>query len=135
MVLTDGMQNAVQFLAKDLIIDYNETNFFEGATAKDKFVGEVLSFGQVDGFQFAVPIGLEAYAINVNRAMFEKAGYIDAKGDIIIPQTWQELYEYAKKMTIVEGGKVVQQGMTISNGARMPPHLCLRRNVRLTVLI
>jgi len=116
VVLTDGMQNAVQFLAKDLIIDYNDTNFFEGATAKENFVGEVLSFGEVDGFQFALPISLETYAINVNRAMFEKAGYIDAQGNIIQPQSWEELYEYAKKMTITEGGKVVQQGMTIQWG-------------------
>lgn len=116
VVLTDGMMNAVQFLAKDLIIDYNETNFFEGATVKENFVGDVLSFGEVDGFQFALPISLETYAINVNRKMFEAAGYIDAEGNIIQPQSWQELYEYAKKMTIVEGGKVVQQGMTIQWG-------------------
>ncbi len=116
VVLTDGMQNAVQFLAKDLIINYNETDFFEGTTAKENFVGEVLSFGEIDGFQFALPISLETYAINVNREMFEAAGYIDAQGNIIQPKSWQELYEYAKKMTIVEGGKVVQQGMTIQWG-------------------
>ncbi len=116
IAMVDGTATAVQFLAKDLLIDFNETDFFQGSTAKENFVGKSLSFGDLDGFQFAIPISLETYAINVNKKMFDEAGLLDANGNVIQPKDWNELYEYAKKMTKVEGGKVTQQGMTIQWG-------------------
>ncbi|MEK5444658.1 ABC transporter substrate-binding protein [Fredinandcohnia sp. FSL W7-1320] len=116
IAMVDGTATAVQFLAKDLLIDFNETDFFQGPTAKENFVGNSVSFGEIDGFQFAIPISLETYAINVNKKMFEEAGLLDADGKVIQPKDWNELYEYAKKMTKVEGGKVTQQGMTIQWG-------------------
>jgi multiple sugar transport system substrate-binding protein len=116
VVVVDGTASAVQYLAKDLVVDFNKTEFFTGNTTKDKFVGKTLSFGDLDGVQFAIPISLEAYAINVNTTMFKEAGLTDAQGKIINPKNWQEIYEYAKKMTIKDGSKVTQQGMTIQWG-------------------
>jgi multiple sugar transport system substrate-binding protein len=116
VVIVDGTQSAIQYLAKDLIIDFNKTDFFKGNTTKDKFVGKTASYGEVDGFQYAIPISLEAYAINVNKKMFQDAGLTDAQGNVVQPKNWQEIYEYAKKLTKKEGGKVTQQGMTIQWG-------------------
>ena len=116
VVIIDGSSNAAQFLTKDLIYDFNELNFFEGETAREHFVGNSLSFGELNGVQFAIPISLETYAINANKKMFEAAGLTDENGEIILPKDWNEIYEYAKKMTIKEGDKVVQQGMTIQWG-------------------
>lgn len=116
VVIIDGTSNAVQFLSRDLIVDFNQTNFFQGKTAKENFVGDSLSFGALGDVQFAIPTALEAYAINANKKMFAEAGLTDANGDIIPPKDWNEIYEYAKKMTKVENGKVVQQGMTIQWG-------------------
>ena len=74
IVIIDGTSNAVQFMARDLIINFNETNFFEGKTSKENFVGDVLSFGDYNGFQFAIPFALEAYAFNANKRMLADAG-------------------------------------------------------------
>jgi multiple sugar transport system substrate-binding protein len=116
IVMVDGSQEAVQYMAKDLLVDFNKTNFFTGATAKDKFVGTSLKFGDLNGFQFAIPISLETYAINVNKKMFQDAGLTDAQGNVIQPKNWQEVYDDAKKLTKKDGGKVTQQGMTIQWG-------------------
>jgi ABC-type glycerol-3-phosphate transport system substrate-binding protein len=116
IVVVDGASVAVQFLAKDLIIDFNKTDFFEGPTAKDKFVGETLKFDSLDGVQFAIPIGLETYNISANKTFFEEAGLLDANGDIPAPKDWNELYEMAKAMTVESGGSVTRPGMTIQWG-------------------
>ena len=116
VVVVDGASVAVQFLARDLIIDFNKTDFFEGPTSKDAFVGETLSFTSLDDVQFAIPIGLETYNISANKTYFEKAGLLDANGEVPDPQTWDELYEMAAAMTERSDGKVTRPGMTIQWG-------------------
>lgn len=116
VVVVDGSSVAVQFLAKDMIIDFNKTDFFSGPTAKDKFVGESLKFNTLAGVQFAIPIGLETYNISANKKYFDKAGLTGANGQIPNPATWDELYEMAKKLTVKQGNTVKTPGMTIQWG-------------------
>lgn len=116
IVVVDGSSVAVQFLAKNMIIDFNKTNFFTGDTAKDKFVGETLKFNSLDGVQFAIPIGLETYNISANKKYFAKAGLLDANGNIPNPATWDDLYAMAKKMMVKSGNSVKMPGMTIQWG-------------------
>ena len=116
IVVVDGASVAVQFLAKDLIVDFNKTDFFEGATAKENFVGETLSYDSLGEVQFAIPIGLETYNISANKKYFADAGLLDANGDIPEPQDWDELYDMAKAMTVKDGANVVRPGMTIQWG-------------------
>lgn len=117
VVVVDGASVAVQFLAKDLIIDFNETDFFEGPTAKENFVGESLSFDELNGVQFAIPIGLETYNISANKSFFDEAGILDADGNIPAPQSWDDVYEMAAAMTEKDGsGNVTRPGMTIQWG-------------------
>ncbi len=111
IVVTDGASVAVQFLAKDLIIDFNKTDFFEGDTAKENFIGETLNFDSLDGVQFAIPIGLETYNISANKTFFDEAGLLDANGDIPAPKDWDELYDMAKAMATAD-----HPGMTIQWG-------------------
>ena len=111
VVIIDGTSNAIQFMARDMIINFNETNFFEGKTAKENFVGNVLSFGLYNDFQFAIPFAMEAYAFNANKAMFADAGLTDASGNIVPPATWEDVLEYARKMH--KDGKT---GMTLQWG-------------------
>lgn len=116
IVVVDGASVAVQFLAKDLIVDFNKTDFFEGATAKESFVGETLSYDSLGDVQFAIPLGLETYNISANKKYFADAGLLDANGDIPEPKDWDELYDMAKAMTVKDGANVVRPGMTIQWG-------------------
>jgi ABC-type glycerol-3-phosphate transport system substrate-binding protein len=117
VVITDGASTAVQFLARDLIIDFNETDFFEGATAKDKFIGDALAFSELDGVQYAIPLANEVYGINANKKYFEAAGLTDSSGEIIRPETWEDILDYAEKLTERNGDQVTRPGMMIQWGS------------------
>lgn len=119
IVIVDGASTAVQFLSRGLIIDFNETSFFSGELARENFVGQSLSFTELDGVQFAIPIGLEAYNISANRTFFEDADLLDADGNVPLPQDWLELYEIASALTKETGNP----GMTIQWGPNAVPTL------------
>ncbi len=116
LVMTDGASVGAQFLAKDMIVDFNKTDFFEGHTAKDKFVGESLKFNELDGVQFSLPFGLETYNISANKSFFADAGLLDSDGEITPPETWDDLYDMAAKLTQRDGDTVTMPGMTIQWG-------------------
>lgn len=112
LVVVDGASVAVQFVEQQLIIDFNQTDLFTGDVSKDQFVGESLTFTQLDGNQFAVPIGLEVYNISANKLILTEAGLIGADGSLPVFTTWQDVYDAAAKITEVTG----QPGMTIQWG-------------------
>lgn len=110
---------AAQFVARDLIYDFDsELNFF-GAEGfgKDAFVGVGLQEGTVAGKQYGIPLIVESYALNVNNAAAREAGLWDeANGRAVMPKDWDEFYAMAEKMHKVENGKVVRQGAVIQWG-------------------
>ncbi len=116
VVVVDGASVAVQFVTQELIVDFNETAFFEGDTDKEAFIGETLEFSSLGDNQFSIPIGLETYNISANKTYFEEAGLLDADGEIPNPQTWDELYDMAAAMTERNGDTVTRPGMTIQWG-------------------
>jgi multiple sugar transport system permease protein len=48
---------------------------------------------------FAVPFSTDCRALLYNKTLFREAGIVDAKGEAKPPQTWDELYDDAKKLT------------------------------------
>lgn len=117
VVVVGTCSQAVQFLPKKLIIDFNDTDFFEGATAKDKYVPTTLEGCELDGVQYGVPIALEVYGISANKKFFEGTNFLGADGEIIPPKNWEELYAMAKALTVKDGDRVVQPGMIIQWGS------------------
>lgn len=114
IAIIQGAQFAAQFVAKNLIYNFdNELKFFEGDFTRDKFVGVGLESGKIQGVQYEIPLITEAYALVINNKMFKEAGLVDAKGNPLIPKDWNELYEFAKKLTKVQNGIVTQQGASI----------------------
>ena len=63
--------------------------------------------------QYVLPIIQEVTAININKAMFKEAGLVDSNGEALKPESWEDVYEFAKKLTKTENGVVTQQGCTI----------------------
>ncbi|QJD85911.1 extracellular solute-binding protein [Cohnella herbarum] len=62
------------------------------------------------GAIYGYPTELTTYALNYNKRLFAEAG-ITAP-----PKTWDELLDYAKRLTKIEGGQVVQQGFGVITG-------------------
>lgn len=119
IVVVDGASTAVQFVQQGLIVDFNETDLFSGELATDEFVGESLSFTQVDGNQFAVPLGLEVYNISANKEILATAGLLGANGELPTFDSWDDVYDAAASITAATG----QPGMTIQWGPNAVPTL------------
>ncbi len=111
---------ASQYVAKDLLFDFeNDLRFFDDFP-KEEFLGVGLQQGSFGGKIYGIPCIVESYALNVKNAAAREAGYWQEDKDMaVIPQSWDEFYEMAKAMHKVENGVVVQQGAVIQWGISM----------------
>ncbi len=69
-----------------------------------EFFGTLFKAGNVDGVQYWVPFATSTPIMMYNPDMFAKAGLSGP------PKTWDEFFEYAKKLTIKEGNDIKQYG-------------------------
>lgn len=104
----------VPYAANDYIVEFTDDNFFNGDFTKDKFYDTFLENGNIDGKQFMIPLVGEVVGIVCNVPMMKEAGLVDDQGEIIPAKTWNELYDYAKKLT-----KDGQTGFGIDWGSNM----------------
>ncbi len=104
----------VSYAANDYIIEFTEDNFFNGDFTKDKFYDTFLENGNIEGKQFMIPMLGEVVGIVCNKAMMKEAGLLDENGEIINAETWDDLYDYASKLT-----KDGQTGLGIDWGSNM----------------
>ena len=112
LALGGSREQIVPYVAKDYLIDF-EKDFFDEKVKKEDFIPSFFQLGNIEGTQYMIPFCGEVMFVCVNKTLMKKAGLVDDKGNITPPKTWDELYEYAKKATIVENGKVVQFGLGI----------------------
>lgn len=119
VLLIGDANNAVQFVARDLLYDFDkDLNFFAAdGFKKEDFLGVGIRDGIINEGQYGLPIIVEAYAMSVNNAAMKEVGLWDEATDsALIPKTWDDVYEYAKKLHKEENGKVVRQGAVIQWG-------------------
>jgi len=115
LVFADGITYANQFASQDLIYDFEKDLGVFDNYDKSKLIDGVLDYSYIDGRMVLFPVIYEVYALCVNRAMFEEAGLVDADGNPIPIETWDQFYDYAKKMTKYDAsGKMIQQGASLS---------------------
>lgn len=124
LVLLDGITWANQMSSQDLIYDFeNDLHFFDNYD-KTLLKEGVLDYGRIDGKLVLFPIIYEVYGICVNADMFREAGLVDANGNPLQMKTWDEFYEFAKKLTIYDDkGVVSQQGAALPFSATVMPAL------------
>lgn len=51
------------------------------------------------GKHYCVPTASQLYGLVYNKDMFKEAGIVDENGEALPPETWDEVREYAKKLT------------------------------------
>lgn len=115
LAIGGSREQAVQYAAKDLIINF-ENDFFDDKLKKEDYIPAFLQLGNIEGTQYMIPLMGEVMYLVVRKDLMKEAGLVDANGNVIPPQTWDELYDYAKKLTKTEGGKVTQTGLAIDWG-------------------
>ena len=108
----DGASNLdyVQFMAKGSLRDISDWMATSGKLKKDMFLADPWNNSFWQGKQYGVP-GLEAgpnYGLNYN-AELVKAAELDPDKP---PQTWEELLEWHKKLTVKDAsGNLKQMGL------------------------
>lgn len=84
----------------------------------DKIESEYFSLvnaAKLDDKYWAIPTAVRTLALFYNKDLFEKAG-LDPNSP---PKTWDELVDYAKKLTVRENGKLITEGMAYEIGAQL----------------
>lgn len=114
LALGGDRSETVPYAANDYVVEFTDENFFNGDFTRDKFIDSFLESGNADGVQYMIPMLGEVMGCVVNIPMMKEAGYVDASGKVIAPKTWDEMYEYAKKLT-----KDGQTGLGIDWGNNM----------------
>jgi multiple sugar transport system substrate-binding protein len=104
----------VSYAANDYIVEFTDDNFFNGDFTRDKFYDPFMTCGNIENHQFMIPLVGETVGIVVNKNMFKEAGLLDENGEIIPAESWEELYDYASKLT-----KDGQTGLGIDWGSNM----------------
>ena len=65
-----------------------------------KYEGKLMeNLNTYNGKTYTVPVSAVTQGLLYNKDMFKKAGLVDENGEAKPPKTWEELREYAKKLT------------------------------------
>src|SRR5687768_2275684 len=83
-----------------------------GLGSAQKFVDAYAFPGALDGYKwkgkyFGLPTEVSNYCLYINNRLFQKAG-LDPQKDY--PKDWDQMVEVATKLTVREGGQIVQRG-------------------------
>jgi len=97
------------FATNGILADLNSYLAQAGMT-KDDFVQGLMgySFYNNDGKMYTIPFSRSTPILYYNKDAFKEVGLDPEKG----PETWEQLKEYAQKLTKVKDGKTVRYGVT-----------------------
>lgn len=101
------------YVAKDLLVEFDD-EFFDDIT-KDDYIAPFLESGVFNGTQYSIPLLGEVISLNVRKDLMDEAGLLDEDGNPIPPESWDELYDYAKELSKSDGGENVY-GISIDLG-------------------
>lgn len=79
------------------------------------FPSNILDMTKYKGKIYGVPLFITARVLIYNKDMFKEAGLDPDKP----PTTWEELFEYAKKLTIWKNGKLERAGIHLATSPEM----------------
>lgn len=81
----------------DIIVPLDE--FEGGAELLAKYEENFPTYGLVNGKKYSIPYSAVMRGMIYNKEMFKAAGLVDENGEPTPPETWDEVREYAKKLT------------------------------------
>ncbi len=92
-----------QWAARDAFLPLDR--YVEGAREirEENFYPACWAEAQYDGKLYAVPIGTDDRALYYNKDILSRAGLVDEKGEAKPPATWQELQDYAVRLSEYDG--------------------------------
>jgi multiple sugar transport system substrate-binding protein len=103
-VITELESRTLRYARKNLLTDLTEVVTKLG---KDDFVPSALATGEYEGHYYSIPFRHDGAGLYYNKDLFAAAG-LDPEHP---PQTWAELVEYSKKLTVIKDGQTTQYGI------------------------
>lgn len=82
--------------------------YIENWSEKDNYLENAYEVGSYNGKQYGLPINIDAQVLFYRKDYFEEAG-LDPNSP---PKTWEELLDYAEKLTVWEGDDVMRAGFS-----------------------
>lgn len=86
----------------------------------EDYVPEIAEKARFDGKLYAIPFDTHPLVLYYNKKLLRQAGLVDAKGEVLVPKTWDELLNYAKQAKEKLGLEV---GISSEIGAMMGERL------------
>ncbi|HEY0790408.1 MAG TPA: ABC transporter substrate-binding protein [Chthoniobacterales bacterium] len=103
-VITELESRTLRYARKGLLADLTGVVTELG---KDDFVPSALATGEYEGRYYSVPFRHDGAGLYYNKDLFAAAG-LDPERP---PQTWAQLVEYCKKLTVTKDGTTTQYGI------------------------
>ncbi len=97
LVLGPTPSKVVALVAKDLVIDWSDV--LTGDLSKENWVQPFFRQALISGKPYVVPFMGEVQALIARRDFLSEARLLDSKGQPKQPQSFDDLYEYAKALT------------------------------------
>ncbi len=91
----------------------NLDEYIEGWDEKDDILSTAYDVGSYDGHKYGIAVNIESTFLFYRKDMFEEAG-LDPNN---APETWEELLDYAEKLTVRDGDSVTRAGFAIPTSA------------------
>lgn len=111
-------EHIVQYAYSGTIMDF-DNGFFDSVLQKEDFFPSFLELGNINGRQYMIPLMGEIMCLVVRTDLLREAGLSNSYGRLVPPSNWNELYQYAAKLTSVnEEGKKIY-GLNIDFGKNM----------------
>lgn len=103
-VITELESRTLRYARKNLLTDLTGVVTKLG---KDDLVSSALATGEYEGHYYSIPFRHDGAGLFYNKDLFAAAG-LDPEHP---PQTWAQLVEYCKKLTVTKDGKTTQYGI------------------------
>jgi len=110
ILMNAEISDLAPLVAKNLVVDFED--IFTGKFAKKYWMTGFLDGCTIKGKVYALPFDSAVFTLIVRKDRLEEAGLTDSSGKITAPRNLDELYEYARKLTIKNSkGKTTQFGL------------------------
>ena len=94
--------------ARDLLLPWDDYVRTRSGLQRSAFIGTFYDMNRFGGRQYGLPVTAEILCFCVNKEMAERARLLDGRGQMIPARDWEEVFDYARRMTVRDSEGHVQ---------------------------
>ena len=91
--------NVAAWAARDLLLPWDDYIASRPSMQREAFIPTFYDNNRFGEHQFGLPITAELTAFSVNKEMAARAGLLDVDGNLVPAKSWEDVFDYARKMT------------------------------------